>query len=253
MTRGKLLVRGKSKEIYEYKTNIVYVKLIPSLTSFTYNRDALVPETERLRLDFYEMAAAVLEEGGAPTAFLERVEQDAYLAEWCLESPFETIVKNRACGSTIRKYPSLFEEGHEFREPVVKFDFRTSPEDLPIADDYLRAYGIDCDMWKRLALKTNSLLKEWLSPRVLIDFCLVIGENARRKPVIVSEVSPDCMRLRSECGESLDKDLFRSGLAAGTIIHVWSNLVRSLRAAEEGAPEAANSGSAVGRRAVEIS
>lgn len=232
VTRSPLKT-GRSKEIFKVDDHLCLVRLKPSLRSYTFGRDENVPGTDSLRLDFYELASRRLKERGLACAFVERVSPVSYLAELCEDSLFETIVKNRAVGSTLRYYPGLFREGHEFRTPVVKFDYRREPEDLPIADDYLRAAGYDPDLLKRIALQTNEALQEWLAPCELWDFCLVIGRDRQGKETIISEVSPDCMRLRAPSGASLDKDLFRQGQAGERIVTSWRYLVESVRGKNE--------------------
>lgn len=219
---------GASKVVYDLGDGRCLVRLVPSLTSFTYDRHELLPGTDRIRLDFYELAAARLAAAGVPCVFEHRVDETAYLARFCPSPPFEVIVKNIAAGSTLRKYPGLFPAGTVFSAPVVKFDFRTSPEDQPIAEDYVREYGLDVDRMKALALRTNEVLREWLAPRVLWDFCVIVGMDAAGDYYVASEVSPDCMRLRGADGAPLDKDLFRQGAPAEEIGRVWSALVASL-------------------------
>ncbi|HLY78548.1 MAG TPA: hypothetical protein VKQ70_04195, partial [Caulobacteraceae bacterium] len=77
----------------------------------------------------------------------------------------------------------------------------------------------------------NAVLREWLAPRDLHDICFVVGHNAAGLRTIVSEISPDCMRLKSPEGASLDKDLFRQGKPGDEILEVWRTLVSDLRAA----------------------
>lgn len=202
--------------------------MIPSLRSFTFNRDELIPATARLRLDFYERAAARLEEHGVPTVFRRRLGDTSYLADYVPAPPFEVIVKNRCVGSTVRKYPGLFPEGHRFEPPVIKFDFRVDPEDQPIGEDYLRAYGVDVAEFRALALDCNRVLGQWLAPWAVWDFCLIIGAGPGGRLAINSEVSPDCMRLRDEHGDPLDKDLFRQGASPERIVDVWTALVKRL-------------------------
>ena len=204
------------------------VELIPSLSSFTYKRHELMEGTEVLRLDFFEKAVEKLKEAGVKTAYRERIDEKRYIAEWCTNPPFEIIVKNYAVGSVTRNYPGLFEEGTPFVPPLVKFDFRKDPEDYPIPADYLRAYGCDPDAFRNIALTTNKVLCEWLAPNVLLDFCIIIGQNAAGEEVLISEMSPDCMRLRSPEGNALDKDLFRQGKEREEIIAVWSSLIAQL-------------------------
>jgi phosphoribosylaminoimidazole-succinocarboxamide synthase len=139
VARGCFL-EGRSKKLYRIDETTCLVELIPSLSSFTYQRHEIVPETDVLRLDFYERVAAIFRWKGILTAFCGRVGPTMYVARWLPGPPFETIVKNFAVGSTTRKYPGLYPEGAALNPPVVKFDYRIDPEDQPIADDYVRNY-----------------------------------------------------------------------------------------------------------------
>lgn len=222
------LIRGRSKEIYAIDEDRYLVRLVPTLDSFTFDRHELVPGTAELRLDFYERAAARLEDAGVATAFEERAGPDLYVSRRCSNPPFEVIVKRFAYGSTLRKYPGLFSEGHAFAAPVVKFDYRTDPEDQPIASDYLRECGEDPAALHDLAVRGADALSAWLSPRVLVDICFVFGRDAEGRYRITSEVSPDGMRLRSPLGQPLDKDLFRAGRTHAELLAAWRELVESL-------------------------
>lgn len=220
--------RGRSKALYAFDERRYLVRLLPTLDSFTYGRHEEVPGTAELRLDFFERAVERLGAAGVRTAFIERAGPDLYIAERCSDPPFEVIVKRFAHGSTLRKYPGLFEEGHRFRTPVVKFDFRTDPEDQPIAPDYLREYGDDPDELAMLARAAFEALAAWLEPRVLVDICFVFGRDALGRYRCTSEVSPDGMRLRAPDGTPLDKDLFRRGATHEAIRQAWRTLVESL-------------------------
>ncbi|GGY04810.1 phosphoribosylaminoimidazolesuccinocarboxamide synthase [Streptomyces djakartensis] len=222
-------VEGRSKKLWMNGDGTCDVELIPSLRSFTYDRDALMPQTAALRLDFYEAAAERLAGKGVRTVFRERLDSISYRADYVPAPPFEVIVKNVATGSTVRKYPGLFPEGHRFQPPVVKFDYRIDPEDQPIGEDYLRAAGVDVTAFRECALQCNDALRSWLAPLDLWDFCLVVGVGADGGPVVNSEVSPDCMRLRDEAGNPLDKDLFRQGADESTVVRAWTDLVRRIR------------------------
>jgi phosphoribosylaminoimidazole-succinocarboxamide synthase len=223
------MVQGRSKTLYDLGDGRVLVRLVPSLHSFTFGREAMMPGTDKLRLDFYERAAAKLAEAGIACAFESRVDETAYIARYCPGPPFEVIVKNVAAGSTIRKYPGLFAPGTRFAQPVVKFDFRADPEDIPIADDYLREYGYDVAAFRGIALATNEVLRNWLAPNDLWDFCVIVGADDAGKYWITSEVSPDGMRLKRPDGSSLDKDLFRQGEPAEKIMAAWKTLIDGLR------------------------
>lgn len=113
---------------------------------------------------------------------------------------------------------------------MVKFDFRIDPEDQPIGEDYLWAYGVDVEEFRHTARQCNDCLRKWLEPLDLWDFCLIIGPGPEGNLIINSEISPDCMRLRDRQGNSLDKDLFRQGAGHEHIVSVWSGLVGRLPA-----------------------
>jgi phosphoribosylaminoimidazole-succinocarboxamide synthase len=221
-------IEGHSKRIWRLGGGLCYVRMIPSLHSFTYQRSAIMEETGSQRLDFYVRTAGRLSEAGVPHAFIRRVDATSYLARYVPAPPFEVIVKNRAVGSTVRKYPGLFEENAPLPRPIVKFDYRIDPEDQPIGEDYLRALDLPVDAMRQLALEINDLLRGWLAPLELWDFCLIFGLAEDRQPVLISEVSPDCMRLRTAGGESLDKDLFRHGASADEITQAWKRLLDGL-------------------------
>ncbi|MFD3913115.1 phosphoribosylaminoimidazolesuccinocarboxamide synthase [Streptomyces sp. NPDC058603] len=219
---------GRSKKLWLLPNGLCLVEIIPSLRSFTYARDELVEDTGPLRLDFYERAAAKLAGAGIRTAFSRRVSATCYVAEYHPAPPFEVIVKNRAVGSTLVKYPGLFQENQPLPRPVVKFDYRVDPEDQPIGEDYLRALDLPVEELRRQALAVNTVLGDWLHPVELWDFCLIFGFTDDREPVLISEVSQDCMRLRHPDGSPLDKDLFRSGASQATITSQWRRLFDGL-------------------------
>lgn len=222
-------IAGRSKRIWIEDGGTCFVEIVESLRSFTFNREEIVADTGKPRLDFYELAAAKLADAGVRTAFLHRCGDMTYRALYRPAPPFEVIVKNVATGSTTRKYPGLFPEGFRFARPIVKFDYRTDPEDQPIGEDYLRLYGVPVEDFRAVALRTNEVLRDWLAPLDLWDFCLVIAKDGDGQPVIVSEISPDCMRLRSPDGAPLDKDLFRRGVKPEVIVAQWQELIDVVR------------------------
>jgi phosphoribosylaminoimidazole-succinocarboxamide synthase len=222
-------IRGRSKQLWLLDDGTCLVRMIPTVRSFTYQRDEIIEGTDVMRLDFYERAAARLSDFGLPHAFLRRLDPVSYLAKYCPGPPVEVIVKNFAVGSTIRKYPGLFTEGEKFRRPVVKFDYRTDPEDQPIGEDYLRLLGVPVDEFAQLAREVSLVLANWLAPFQLWDLCLIFGRRPDGGALVISEISLDCMRLRSADGASFDKDLFRAGRSADEITTAWRELLDGLR------------------------
>lgn len=221
-------IEGRSKRIWLLPGALCVVELIPSLRSFTYSREEIVEDTGPLRLDFYERAAVRLAGDGVRTGFVRRLAPAVYLSEFHEAPPFEVIVKNRAVGSTLVKYPGLFAANSELPRPVVKFDYRIDPEDQPIGEDYLRALDLPVEEFRRMALAVNDTLVSWLAPLEVWDFCLIMGLDPQGEPVLISEVSPDCMRLRHPDGSSLDKDLFRQGASPEELVTAWKRLLHEI-------------------------
>nr|AUV64164.1 SAICAR synthetase [Streptomyces citricolor] len=218
-------IEGRSKRLWHLESGSCLIEMIPSLRSFTFDRDELMDGTAELRLDFFEYVSARLAERGVHTVFRERVGPVSYVADYRPAPPFEVIVKNRAIGSTLRKYPGLFTEGQVFDRPVVKFDYRVDPEDQPIGEDYLRLIGVDVEHYRQVALDCNTVLRELLDPLDLWDFCLVIAPDEKHGLVVNSEISPDCMRLKSADGLPYDKDMFRDGASREQILARWTELI----------------------------
>lgn len=219
-------IEGRSKRLWHLESDTCLIEMIPSLRSFTYDRDELMDGTAELRLDFFEYVSQRLAERGVYTVFRERVGPVSYLADYRPAPPFEVIVKNRATGSTMRKYPGLFTEGQVFDRPVVKFDYRVDPEDQPIGEDYLRLLGVDVEHYRQVALDCNTVLLGLLAPLDLWDFCLVIAPDDKHGLLVNSEISPDCMRLKSADGMPYDKDMFRQGASREQILARWTELIK---------------------------
>jgi len=217
-------IAGRSKELWLLPDGLCLVRLIPSLRSFTHDRDELVEDTGPLRLQFYERAAPRLAAAGVECAFHRRVGATMYVAEFCPAPPIEVVVKNVANGSTTRKYPGLFPDGEPLPRPVVKFDYRVDPEDQPIGEDYLRALDLPVDAMRDQAFTVNDVLRDWLAPLQLWDFCVIFGIRPSGELSLISEVSQDCMRIRHPDGAPLDKDLFRAGASGADIVTAWKRV-----------------------------
>jgi phosphoribosylaminoimidazole-succinocarboxamide synthase len=215
---------GRSKELWLLPEGRCLVRLIPSLRSFSHARDELVDDTGPLRLAFYERAAPRLAAAGVDCAFRRRVGTTMYLADYWPAPPIEVVVKNVANGSTTRKYPGLFPDGAALPRPVVKFDYRVDPEDQPIGEDYLRALDLPVETMRNDALVVNDVLRSWLAPLQLWDFCLIFGIRPAGSLSVISEVSQDCMRIRHPDGTPLDKDLFRAGASGADIVEQWKRV-----------------------------
>ncbi len=219
---------GRSKRVWRIDNDLCLVELKPTLRSFTFAREETVPGTDVLRMSFFAYACGVLSRVGIQHAFRYRIDERSYASRFCEEPPVEVIVKNYAVGSTQVLYPGLFESGMKFSFPVVKFDFRAEPQDLPLPDDYLRELGLPAGAFRETALQVNRALASALPQFNIIDFCLIYGRASDGSWLITSELSPDSMRIRNAAGDSYDKDLFRHGEPEDLLRSRWQELVERI-------------------------
>lgn len=218
---------GHSKKLWRIDASTYAVELKPTLRSYTFAREAVLRGTEVIRLDFFERSCHLFQQAGLSHAFISRLDERTYASRVCKEPPIEVILKNAAVGSTQTLYPGLFPTGTRFSAPVVKFDFRRDPQDLPLPDDYLRELGLPAADFRKVAITVNDVLRRALPDYLIVDFCLVFGLDDQGQWRITSEVSPDSMRLTNLSGDSFDKDLFRTG-ATDLIQTRWRTVADAL-------------------------
>ncbi len=125
--------------------------------------------------------------------------------------------------------PILYEA--KLPEPIVRYDWRNPlpDKDECIPDEFARMYieTLNAQYHVRGASEElDNLLRG--AGYELVDICYFMDHPGRR---IYSEISPDCMRIRKK-EESFDKDLWRQGKDAATIISTWTELYRDLKCLE---------------------
>jgi phosphoribosylaminoimidazole-succinocarboxamide synthase len=247
-----LLTVGESKEIRLLTPRIALAKLLPTVYSFTNQRYGEAPGTEVVRARFsaeiFRTMAQAPASSHLATAFLGLIENGdgPLLAEHVVEpGNLEVRVKRYHVGSPTHryKYADLHRTAHggqplerwdRFERPVVCFDWRHPVADEkgipladePLPDDYAGIWMDDVPGAKRLARDTFEWMEELFEARglKLIDICYFIDATGR---VIFGEISPDCMRVRSHASDdsaALDKDEWRSGGDAGTVLERYRRL-----------------------------
>ncbi|WP_411731354.1 phosphoribosylaminoimidazolesuccinocarboxamide synthase [Paeniglutamicibacter sp.] len=250
-----LLVLGDSKEIRLLTPKIALARLLPTLYSFTYNRYGEVKGTEEIRARFSAEIFRGMALSPGPyrlsSAFLGLVEspEGPLLAERRVDvCNLETRVKRYHIGSPIHRY--LFTEEHptvagpalqrweRFADPVVCFDWRHPLTDLegnrladePLPDDYAALWIADVQRAKFLARETFGWLENFFRTGnlKLIDICFFIDQSGG---TVFGEISPDCMRVRTEASDdadALDKDQWRSGGGPDDVLERYARLYTTL-------------------------
>jgi len=227
-SKKHLLKEGKSKLIYRHGEKFL-VELKPTLDSFTYSKQQTLAGSECLRNKFYEKAVKILKEHSIPVIDYVKEDDRSYWSDYCYSLPFECIVKNRAVGTTLTDCPGLFYPNMPFLKPVIRFDYRSHPRDITVPRTYLENYGLDVLALEKIALEAFHILETWLveAGYSLIDICFIFGFTSDGVIKIISEISPDGMRIQKR-GESYDKDLFRQSAASSDIIRAWTELVNEI-------------------------
>lgn len=219
---------GRSKIVYR-KCNNIIVELKPSLDSVTYHRSENVVGTELLRNSICEKFIRALQSNSIEVIDYNRLSSNSYSCDYCYSLPFEVIVKKTAVGTTITDCPGLFYPNMPFKKPIVRFDYRCDPKDITIPRDYIINYGLDPEQLENTSSNAFSVLQDLLKNAgyELIDLCFVYGFTLDGSIKIISEISPDGMRIRKD-GQSYDKDLFRNGYGDDCIISNWEKLLEDL-------------------------
>lgn len=224
-----LVTEGESKIIRRLGDGLVMVRLKPTLFSYSANRAAFVPGTEHLRLRISAILWKQLANHGMPVGVIH-VGEDYYVGQEVDAPPIEVIVKAAHVGTPKHLYKGLevraTRQGTrivpgERHPPYVRFDWRNP---LPDKDEcmplWLADRFIDTRVAERTALSAFSILDEFLGARAIemLDICFFITSDGN---TVFGELSPDCMRAKYAAGD-LDKDLWRKGKDAETILARWS-------------------------------
>ncbi|ADP78088.1 phosphoribosylaminoimidazole-succinocarboxamide synthase [Methanothermus fervidus DSM 2088] len=218
MKLGKLLHRGKVKDVYETDNpSHLIIKFRDDITA----GDGAKKDKIHKKGYYCSIISAklfkVLEENGINTHFIKLLKPRYMLVSKLKMIPLEVIVRNIATGSIVKRYP--FKEGEKFKKPIVQMDYKSDEYGDPMLnDDIAEALGIankkELKEIKRIALKANEILKKFLDKKgfILPDIKFEFGIDENGKLVLGDEISPDTCRLwEKKTKESFDKDIFRKG------------------------------------------
>ncbi|HDN98119.1 MAG TPA: phosphoribosylaminoimidazolesuccinocarboxamide synthase, partial [bacterium] len=141
--------------------------------------------------------------------------------------PFEVVVRSVSTGSFVRRYGIREGEKIKIIEFFLKDDKLGDPQ---ISESFIVDYKKwisknELEFLKILAFEifenlSNLFMKAGLK---LVDAKFEFGKSEFNGDImLVDELSPDVMRIWTQKGESLDKDVFRKG--KGNLVKVYSRL-----------------------------
>lgn len=237
MKQGELVYTGKAKSLYRTDTpGELLVQFRDDITAFDGGKKDVITRKGAWNARVSAKLFGLLEENGIPTHFIRMDGDSAMIVRDLAMIPLEVIVRNRAAGSLVRRYP--FTEGTPLRPPVIVIDYKDDARHDPmINDDIIIALDLlsrdELATVREMALRVNEVLVRFFDSIgiSLVDFKLEFGKD-RGRIVVGDEISMDSMRLWDKStGESLDKDVYR--FEKGDVLAIYREVAKRALSGDE--------------------
>jgi len=231
MSSMKLLYTGKAKSVYEIDEDTVFMEFRDDLTAGDGAKKESKSKKGALNAEISAKLLGVMEENGIPTHFIEYQRPNRHVVKKVKILPLEVICRNLATGSLLKRYP--FKAGQKLSPPIIEMGYKSDEyHDPMLNDDTALALGLassreELDEIRKITLKVNRVLKDFLLPRgiILVDFKLEFGYDRSGKLLLADEISPDTCRFWDVgTGDIMDKDRFRQDL--GSVIEYYEEVKR---------------------------
>ncbi len=230
LAKGALIYEGKAKKLFETdKPDYVIQYFKDDATAFNAQKKGTIVEKGVVNNKISEKLFRLLEAGGVPTHFVERLNDREMLTRKVRIVPIEVVVRNIIAGSLAKRLG--LKEGEKIEPPLVEFYYKNDALGDPlITEEHIRLMNLAelalVAQIKDLAHRINKLLMPFFQERnmILVDFKLEFGLH-NGKLVLADEISPDTCRFWDQkTKESMDKDRFRKDL--GKIEEAYQEVLR---------------------------
>lgn len=237
MKQGELVYTGKAKSLYRTDTpGELLVQFRDDITAFDGEKKDVITRKGAWNARVSAKLFGLLEENNIPTHFIRMDGDSAMIVRDLAMIPLEVIVRNRAAGSLVRRYP--FKEGTPLRPPVIVIDYKDDARHDPmINDDIIIALDLlsrdELATVREMALRVNEVLVRFFDSIgiSLVDFKLEFGKD-RGRIIVGDEISMDSMRLWDKTtGESLDKDVYR--FEKGDVLAIYREVAKRALSGDE--------------------
>ena len=218
MTIGAQLYEGKAKKIFATdKLDQVVHYFKDDATAFNGQKRGTIEGKGIVNNKMSERLFRLLEAGGVPTHFIQRLSDREMLTKKVTIVPIEVVVRNVVAGSLAKRLG--LKDGEAIEPPIVEFYYKNDALGDPlITDEHVRLLKLATPGMvrevKELAGKINALFLPFFRERrmKLVDFKLEFGIH-HNSLLLADEISPDTCRFWDMgTGESMDKDRFRKDL-----------------------------------------
>lgn len=229
---SEIIYEGKAKKLFTTDDPEVLLQVFKdSATAFNGKKYAEFEGKGALNNAIACHLLELVERGGVPTHYLERVDAITMRVKRLAIIPLEVVVRDVVAGSLAAKLGR--EEGAALSRPIVEFYYkRDDLGDPMINEDHIRELGVataaQIAQIKAYALEVNELLSSRFVEvgLRLVDMKLEFG-LCEGRVVLGDEISPDTCRLWDvETGARLDKDVFRRELAG--LVETYEEVARRL-------------------------
>lgn len=209
------LYKGKAKSLFPHDDRHFRMVFRDDLTAFDAVKKATMKGKGYYNCQIAATLLPMVERAGVPTHFVKLLSDTEHLVKKVKIVKLEVLCRNLAAGSIVKNYG--FDEGTEFKKPIVMFDLKEDKFHDPLLnEDIAEALGVatatEFTKMREMTLKVNSALKGYLEPRGLLlpDFKLEFGYDLDGTLVLADEISADTCRFwDAKTRRSIDKDVFR--------------------------------------------
>ncbi len=211
-----LIYEGKSKKVYDLGNKELLLEFKDEVTAFDGKYKDIVREKGSLSARLSATLFEVLEKAGVNTHYI-CFKKDRFLKVRKYKAiPLEIIVRNYAYGSFLKRMP-LVKPLKKFIKPIVEFHFKNDElhDPLLLDQDINEAGLLDYDELirvKEIALRVNEVLSEFWNKHNLrlVDLKIEVGKDPNTNDIVViDDLSGDSMRVLTDKGEHLDKEVYR--------------------------------------------
>ncbi len=218
MEKRELIYEGKAKRVYTTDNpDLVIQYFKDDATAFNAKKRGTIVSKGILNNEMSATFFQLLERGGVPTHFVERLSDREMLVKRLEIIPVETVVRNIIAGSLAKRLG--LEEGKSLPAPIVEYYYKNDALDDPMINQWhVTVLGMATDAELKaltdMALKINAVLRSFLERKgiLLVDGKLEFGRH-HGQILLGDEICPDTCRFwDAATRKKLDKDRFRQDL-----------------------------------------
>lgn len=232
MSAEELLYSGKAKSLYSTgREGELLMEFRDDITAFDGGKKDTLAGKGSCNCCVTAFLFDLLEREGVRTQLIRRIDATHLLVRALEMIPIEVVVRNRAAGSLVRRYP--FKEGDTLHPPVCELYLKDDRRHDPMLnEDIAMALGLATKLELRemrsIALHVNRVLSGYLGNLgiVLADFKCEFGRY-QKELLLGDEISMDSMRLwDTSTRQSLDKDVYR--YSKGDVMEIYRSVANRI-------------------------